>query len=288
MSSGDICVESRPSKIEERKDREEQRVTRYQTLETNLNQEKTQKEESYTETLSRLWRNSKPECSWEDFPPLRSGGGVLDGEQSRGAVVDGDCGLEVGVGGLLEGCPPPSSSSSSFSFYPTSQNEPATIGQLPKPPSDNNTGEKKPPVKQQRGGESFDGHHCGNVGNCAFLRPWESHTRAGTCGDGKRGRPLTRAEMSDGEQHHLITWSAGAGKVLSIKLAAEDRFPRFKVFTTAVEVMRVFTWDLILRNTVSRFSCEASVQHHIKSTISSTEAQIPDLLERAGRVKKDV
>lgn len=40
-----------------------------------------------------------------------------------------------------------------------------------------------------------------------------------------------------------------------------------------------------------RFSCEATVEHHIKSTISSTDKQLPrfaDLLENTKRVKKDI
>lgn len=76
------------------------------------------------------------DCTWEGFsatekiPWLGVGGGVLDGEQSCRAVVDGRvCGVWV--------C----SSSSSFLF--PSQNEPGTIGQLPKPPPDNNIGKKK-------------------------------------------------------------------------------------------------------------------------------------------------
>lgn len=36
----------------------------------------------------------------------------------------------------------------------------------------------------ERGREPFCGHHCGNIVNCAFLRPWESHTRTKTCGHG--------------------------------------------------------------------------------------------------------
>jgi len=54
----------------------------------------------------------------------------------------------------------------------------------------------------RRGGESFGGHHCGNVVNWVFLRPWESHTRAGTCGHGKRGLAPPREEMADAKQQH--------------------------------------------------------------------------------------
>lgn len=74
-------------------------------------------------------------------------------------------------------------------------------------------GQEETPVKLKRGAwrgrESFGGHHCGNVVNCAFLRPWESHTRAGTCGHGKRGLRPQRGELSDAGQHHLITWCGG-------------------------------------------------------------------------------
>lgn len=76
------------------------------------------------------------DCSWEGFSAtekilrLRVGGGVLDGEQSCRAVVDSR------VGGLRV-------SSSSSSFLSPSKNEPGTVGQLPKPPPDNNMGKKE-------------------------------------------------------------------------------------------------------------------------------------------------
>lgn len=78
----------------------------------------------------------------------------------------------------------------------------------------------------RRGRESFSGHHCGNVVNCAFLRPWESHTRARTCGHGKRGLPPPREEMSDAEQHHLITWCGGAGSDALSLLCSKGQFDR--------------------------------------------------------------
>lgn len=42
-------------------------------------------------------------------------------------------------------------------------------------------------IQNREGRETFGGHHCGNVLICAFLRPWESHTRVGTWGHGKPG-----------------------------------------------------------------------------------------------------
>jgi len=60
--------------------------------------------------------------------------------------------------------------------------------------------------------ESFSGHHCGNVVNCAFLRPWESHTRAGTCGHGKGvggmgGASPKRGEVRKQHQQHYYIYS---------------------------------------------------------------------------------
>lgn len=143
------------------------------------------------------------DCSWEGLSAaeeilwLRVGGGVLDGEQSWRAVVDGRvCGVWA--------C----SSSSSFLF--PSQNEPGTIGQLPKPLPDNNMCKKNWFNREGKREEESD-HHCGNIANCAFLRPWESHTRAGTSGHGKRGPLLPRDNMSDAEQPHSITQRGGAG-----------------------------------------------------------------------------
>lgn len=62
----------------------------------------------------------------------------------------------------------------------------------------------------RRGREPCGGHHCGNVVNCAFLRPWESHTRAGTCRHGKGGLLPSGERMSAAEKHDLITWQGGA------------------------------------------------------------------------------
>lgn len=128
----------------------------------------------------------------------------------EGLWVGGECGWVMGFQSH-------SSSSSPFPFL----NPPSLQkGQLPKPRPDNNMGKEPSPVKQKRGEgkgrESFDGDHCGNVVNCAFLRPWESHTRAGTCGHGKRGLHPQREELSDAQQHLLITQGGGADRVHSV------------------------------------------------------------------------
>lgn len=113
--------------------------------------------------------------------------------------------------GWVVGSKSHSSSSSFFFILSPSQNEPTATGQLPKPLPDNNMGKKKPQLERRGEKEEEESHHCGNVVNCAFLRPWESHTRAGTCGHGKRGLPPQREDLSDAEQHCLITWCGGTG-----------------------------------------------------------------------------
>lgn len=65
-------------------------------------------------------------------------------------------------------------------------------------------GTESPFDEKRRGRESFGGHHCGNVVNCAFLRPWESHSRAGTCGHGKRGANGGHRPQRRGSTH---AWS---------------------------------------------------------------------------------
>lgn len=93
---------------------------------------------SITPNYPCLITSVESDCSWEGFsatekiPWLGVGGGVLDGEQSSQAVVEGRVG-----GGLWV-------SSSSFSPLSPPLNEPGTIGQLPKPLPDNNMGKKKP------------------------------------------------------------------------------------------------------------------------------------------------
>lgn len=82
-------------------------------------------------------------------------GDVLDGEQSCGAVVDSrigdDCGLEVRVGELLVGLPLPPHHHHHLIIFPLllvpSQNGPTSVGQRPKPLSNNNIGEKKLQLK---------------------------------------------------------------------------------------------------------------------------------------------
>lgn len=67
----------------------------------------------------------------------------MDGEQSCGAVVDsGLGGLWVGEG-VGVGFPPPPPP-----HHPSSQNEPGTIGQLPKPLLDNNMGKQRPQKRE--------------------------------------------------------------------------------------------------------------------------------------------
>lgn len=65
-------------------------------------------------------------------------------------------------------------------------------------------GTETPFEEKRRGRESFGGHHCGNVVNCAFLRPWESHSRAGTCGHGKWGANGGQRPQGVGRKHDWI------------------------------------------------------------------------------------
>lgn len=105
---------------------------------------------SITPNYPCLITSAEPDRSWEGFSAtekiswLGVGGGVLDGEQSRRAVVDGRIGGTVGL--LLTLTPPTPPT-------PLPQNEPGTIGQLPKPLPDNNMGRNETPFKQKRGEE---------------------------------------------------------------------------------------------------------------------------------------
>lgn len=161
---------------------------------------------SITPNYPCLITSVEPARSWEGFSAtekilwLGVGGGVLDGQQSCGAVVDGRVGGTVGLLLLPSSRPPHKMNQELLGSFP---NRCLTTTRAKRNPSQTEEG--------RRGRESFGGHHCGNVVNCVFLGPWESHTRAGTCGHGKRGLPPPREEMSDAEQHHLITWCGGVG-----------------------------------------------------------------------------
>lgn len=175
---------------------------------------------SITPNYPCLITSVEPDRSWEGFsatekiPWLGVGGGVLDGEQSCRAVVDGGVGGTVGL--LLF----------FLLLFPPHKMNQEPLDSFPNRCLTTTWAKRNPSQKEEgrRGRESFGGHHCGNVVNCAFLRPWESHTRAGTCGHGKRGLPPPREEMSDAEQHHLITWCGGAGSDAHSLLCIRGQF----------------------------------------------------------------
>lgn len=93
--------------------------------------------------------------SWEGFSaseriPRSEWGGILDVEQSGRAPLDGMV-WEYGPAPL-------------FFLEP-----------LP----DSIMGREKPQFDKSWGGagDPFGDHHCGNIVNCVFLRPWEPHTK---------------------------------------------------------------------------------------------------------------
>lgn len=113
----------------------------------------------------------------------------------RAVMADGVGGtvrLGVGTSGLLSPPTPLFFSKWSRNHRASSQNHDLTT----------TWGTETPFEEQRRGRESFGGHHCGNVVNCAFLRPWESHGSAGTCGHGKWGATGGQRPQREGWKQH--------------------------------------------------------------------------------------
>lgn len=82
-----------------------------------------------------------------------------------------------------------------------------------KPLPDNIMGEEKPQFDQSWGvGDPFGDHHCGNIVNYIFLRPWEPHTKVYTHGHGKLEGQLEKLYI------HLTKLNSGDdGIILLIK-----------------------------------------------------------------------